>query len=520
MKNLLSAHPTSATQLLRALRRFPERTAFAWDSETLSYRATADLIGGMQAVYAAAGLQRGDRVCLLTSNLAAGWCAGMAAMASGMAITWLHPMGSFQDQLYQLNDFGTQVLIVDAGVHRARGGELASAATDRITVFTLGQADYGQDLLHAVQRVGSSTPRDLSKATDIGIVNYTGGTTGRSKGAVRSNGCVAASTVNILSDFELPARPGYLAVAPITHVAGSKILPVLMRGGTVHLMNGFAPDRLFDTIARERINMTLLVPTMIYALLDHPALDRADLSSLELLLYGASPMSSHRLIEGMERIGPVFAQLYGQTEGYPLAVLGRADHDARHPELFASCGLPTAGTTLCLLDDDGQEVAMGEVGELCAQGAQVMQRYHNLPELSDETLKGGWLHTGDMARADERGYLYIVDRKKDMVISGGFNIYPRDVEEALGGHPDVAMVAVIGVPDAKWGEAVMALVQRRPGATVTDDELIQRVKAQKGSLHAPKRVEFVDVLPLTGLGKVDKKALRARYWEGHDRQVG
>lgn len=514
------AQPTITTQLMRALQRFPDRNAFVEGSETLSYRATAELIGRMQAVYAAGGLQRGDHVCLLISNLASGWCAGMAAIASGMAITWLHPMGSFPDQLFQLDDFGAHVLIVDAGVHGARGGELAAAAPGLKTVFTLGKAGYGRDLLNEARRVGSCTPRDLSEPGDAAIVNYTGGTTGRSKGAVRTNSCIAASTLNILSDFGLPALPSYLAVAPISHVAGSKILPVLMRGGTVHLMNGFSPERLFDTIARERTNMTLLVPTMVYALLDHPALDRADLSALELLLYGASPMASHRLIEGMERIGPVFSQLYGQTEGYPLAVLERADHDARHPELFASCGLPTAGTALCLLDDDDQEVAPGEVGELCARGAHVMQRYHNLPELSAETLKGGWLHTGDMARADDRGYLYIVDRKKDMVISGGFNIYPRDVEEAIGGHPDVAMVAVIGVPDAKWGEAVMALVQRRQGAAVTDEELIDRVKSQKGSLHAPKRVEFVDALPLTGLGKVDKKALRARYWEGLERQVG
>ncbi|MES2537614.1 MAG: AMP-binding protein [Pseudomonadota bacterium] len=514
------APPTLGTLLLRALARYPQRTAFAWDGGTLSYRATAELIGRMQSVYAQAGLQRGQRVCMLTSNLATAWCAGMAALCNGMAITWLHPIGSREDHLFQLADFDTDVLIVDAAVHGARGGELAAARPGLRAVYTMGPADFGQDLLAAAERAGSCTPRDLAFCDDLSIINYTGGTTGRSKGAARDHTGYSSLLMNVMADFELPANPRYLLVAPMTHVAGSKIQPVLTRGGTVYLMNGFVPDRIFETIARNSINMTLLVPTMIYALLDNPGMDRADLSSLELLLYGASPMSPSRLIEGLERLGPVFSQLYGQTEGYPLSVLGRADHDAKHPELFASCGQATAGTTLCLLDDDGQQVAAGEVGELCARAPHVMQRYLNLPELSAETLKDGWLHTGDMARADERGYLYIVDRKKDMVISGGFNIYSRDVEDVISTHAGVASVAVIGVPDPKWGEAVVAIVTRRAGATVTADDLVQLVKEHKGSLYAPKRIEFVDSLAVTSLGKIDKKTLRARYWEGQERQVG
>ena len=253
-------------------------------------------------------------------------------------------------------------------------------------------------------------------------------------------------------------------MAPISHVAGTKVLPSLMRGGTVHMLKGFDPEAVFKTIERERINFTLFVPTMIYVLLDHPALDKTDLSSLELLLYGASAMSPSRLVEGIERIGPVFSQLYGQTECYPVSVLRKADHDPKTPELFLSCGFPIAACEVKILDDDDHEVETGEAGEICVRAPHVMAEYWKRPEQTAETLKNGWLHTGDIARADERGYMFILDRKKDMIVSGGFNIFPREVEDVLSQHADVAMVAVVGVPDDKWGEAVTAVIVAREGA--------------------------------------------------------
>ena len=237
-----------------------------------------------------------------------------------------------------------------------------------------------------------------------------------------------------------------------------------MRGGTVHMLKGFDPEAVFRTIEREKINFTLFVPTMIYVMLDHPTLDKTDLSSLELLLYGASAMSPSRLVEGIERIGPVFSQLYGQTECYPVSVLRKADHDPRTPELFLSCGFPIAACEVRILDDNDQEVAMGDAGEICVRATHVMAEYWKRPEQTAETLKSGWLHTGDIARKDERGYMFILDRKKDMIVSGGFNIFPREVEDVLSQHADVAMVAVVGVPDDKWGEAVTAVVVPREGA--------------------------------------------------------
>ncbi|HEY2872188.1 MAG TPA: AMP-binding protein [Reyranella sp.] len=520
MNDSIRQAPTVVTVTLRALARFPERRAFVWDGGMLSYRATHDLIGRLQAAMAAAGLRKGQTAAFLSANSAITWCAGVAAQGLGLVITWLHPLGSLADHLDVIEDAEADALVIDPLTHAERGGDLATQSPRLTTVLTMGKASFGRDLMAAAEKIGTANPVDLTSADDYGIINYTGGTTGKSKGAIRRHRALSNGTQAISADFEFPATPRYLAAAPITHVSGSKVLPTLVRGGEVHLLKGFEPEKFLATIEREKINTTLMVPTMIYVMLDHPRLDRTDLSSLELLLYGASPMSPTRLVEGLERIGPVFSQLYGQTECYPVSVLRKDDHDARRPELFASCGFPLASVHVTLRDADDNEVKPGEPGEICVRSNHTMEKYWKRPEQTAETFKNGWLHTGDIARADERGYLYIVDRSKDMIVSGGFNIYPREVEDVISSHPDVAMVAVIGVPHEKWGEAVTALVVAKPGASPAPEALIQLVKDRKGGTHAPKQVEFVEALPLTAVGKVDKKILRARYWEGRERMVG
>jgi fatty-acyl-CoA synthase len=520
MSNPLYAFPAVCEQTLRALARYPERTAFSWPGGSITYRGATDMIGRIQSVFMQLGFAPGTRVAFLTANRADTWCAGCAAQLSRFAITWLHPLGSLDDQLFQLEDSEAQMLVVDGITFRDRGRELAAKATSLKTVFTLGPADYGADLLQAIETAGSATARGFAGPDDIATLNYTGGTTGKSKGALRHHREYGGFANAILADFEIPDTPRYLTVAPISHVAGTKVLPTLMRGGTVHMLKGFDPEAVFKTIEREKINFTLFVPTMIYVMLDHPSLDKTDLSSLELLLYGASAMSPSRLVEGIERIGPVFSQLYGQTECYPVSVLRKADHDPKTPELFLSCGFPIAACQVKILDNDDQEVATGEAGEICVRASHVMAEYWKRPDTTAETLKSGWLHTGDVARSDERGYMFILDRKKDMIVSGGFNIFPREVEDVLSQHADVAMVAVVGVPDDKWGEAVTAVIVAREGARPNEDELINLVKAKKGSAHAPKHIKFVTELPMTGVGKVDKKVLKAGFWTGRGRMVG
>ncbi|WP_375778119.1 AMP-binding protein [Bradyrhizobium sp. ma5] len=521
MNEQIGFAPTTTTMILRALSRFPDRQAFVWNDGSMTYSAVRDLIADLQSGMVQAGLGKGDVVALLSANSAETWCAGVAAQALGLVITWLHPLGSLADHLAVIEDIEATALIVDPKTHGQRGAELAAgAATQLRLTFTMGRSEFGRDLLAAARAVGAVPIVDLTNIDELAIVNYTGGTTGKSKGAIRRHRALVASAQSVAVEFGLPDTPRYLAAAPITHVSGSFVLPSLSRGGTVHLLKGFDPEEFLATIMRQKINVTMMVPTMIYLMLDSAKLASTDLSSLELLLYGASPMSPTRLVEGLERIGPIFAQLYGQTECFPISLLGRADHDARRPELFASCGFPLASCGVSLLDDNNQQVQPGDAGEICVRATQAMEGYWKRPEQTAEAFAGGWLHTGDIARADERGYLYIVDRKKDMIVSGGFNIFPREVEDVLSSHPDVAMASVIGIPHPKWGEAVTALVVAKPGKRPSAETLMDLVKRHKGGTHVPKQIEFVESLPLTAVGKVDKKVLRAKYWAGQDRQVG
>jgi fatty-acyl-CoA synthase len=230
-------------------------------------------------------------------------------------------------------------------------------------------------------------------------------------------------------------------------------------------------------------------------------------------------MSPTRLKEALELFGPVMMQCYGQTECIHLTMLRKEEHRLDKPERLASCGRPPAGIRMALLDEQGREVPRGEIGEVCIRGHAIMRGYWNRPEQTEEALRGGWLHTGDLAYCDDEGFYYLVDRAKDMIISGGFNVYPREVEDVLTAHPAVAMAAVIGVPDEKWGEKVVAVIVPRPGESVDAQEMISLVKDKKGAIMAPKQVDFVDSLPQTALGKTDKKALRKQYWGDQERMV-
>ncbi|HYT40003.1 MAG TPA: AMP-binding protein [Acidimicrobiia bacterium] len=402
-----------------------------------------------------------------------------------------------------------------------RGAAILARSTTVKSLLTLGPGPAGDDLLALAEAAGSA-PLDAGPAgeEDIGWLQYTGGTTGRPKGVMLSHRAIVQSVFSWTISCETPDAPRYLAASPITHAAGLLLPCVLIRGGTVLLHRAFDPQRYLRTVQDDRATFALAVPTMVYALLDLGEPERHDLSSLQVMVYGASPMAPARLAEAHERIGRVFAQLYAQTECPAGTSLLRSDHDpVGRPHLLSSCGQPMVGSDLRLLDDAGLDVGAGEVGEICLRSRAMMSGYWKRPELTAEVIRDGWVHTRDMARRDDDGYVYVVDRKHDMIISGGFNVYPKEVEDVLTTDPDVAAAAVIGVPDDRWGEAVTAVIVARPGAAIDSARLVALVKEKKGSHQAPKTVEIVDCLPLTPVGKVDKKALRARYWTGEDRAV-
>jgi fatty-acyl-CoA synthase len=310
-------------------------------------------------------------------------------------------------------------------------------------------------------------------------------------------------------------------MTPISHAAGIMAVPVLMRGGYVRVSNGFNPEAIIQLIRSEEITATFLVPTLIYLLVDiAKKIPTLDLSCLETIVYGSAPISPDRLREAVEIFGPIFMQMYGQMEAPQIiTTLRKVDHDLAKPSRFGSCGRVNAMLSVKLLDSELREVGVGEPGEICVRGPIVMDGYWKDEEATKQALRGGWLHTGDVAVMDDEGYLHIVDRIKDMIISGGFNIYPREVEDVLMSYPAVAATAVIGVPDEKWGEAVKCFVVPKPGAVIDADELRTYVKNKRGAPWAPKSVEIVEHIPLTSLGKIDRKTLRAPFWSEQRRGV-
>lgn len=517
----LHAAATTGDIITSVLRRFPDRVAFSQDGVEWTYRKAEDTLARWVAVLLDRGLRPGEGVGLLSPNRAEAWLGQVAPPLAGGRYTALHPLGSLDDHLYACDEAELRFLMVDPA-YGERAGQLLEKSDAVEAVFTFGPCDVGENINDLAAAVPSSRlDRGSHGPDDTCYLLYTGGTTGVPKAAVLSERAIANLALGTALGWDLPGRIRYLAVAPISHAAGMPILPTLMRGGTVVLHRKFDPAAWIETAAAEQITFSLLVPTMIYAILDQPGLDAADLSRLETVMYGASPIAPARLAEGIQRIGPVFCQLYGQTESAGQGTsLWKHQHDPADLRRLTSCGTPMPFTRVAVLDDDSRPVPDGSPGEICLQGRSVMDGYWKQPELTASTLAGGWLHTGDIGVRDEEGFFYLVDRKKDMIVSGGFNVFPREIEDVLCEHPAVSSAAVIGVPDDKWGEAVKALVVLRPDVHVEAEPLIALVREKKGPVYVPKTVEFVDSLPLTPVGKADKKVLRARYWKGHDRQIG
>lgn len=511
-----SSGVTMGDLIVQALTRYDSSEAFVAGDRRLTYRHVRDMVSQYMTALARRGVGLGVGVTMLSPNMPESWIVQAATYLLGGRFTGLQALASAEDHIVVCDDAGATVLVVTAALeeHGRHVVEQVHSLEHLMVIPPSGGLPDGES---AATRVLTSGPATES---DVAWLQYTGGTTGRPKGVMQPHRSMVQMVYAHMADLEQPHLPRYLAAAPLTHATGLSVVPTLLRGGTVVVEQGFEPERFLDVIEIERINCLIGVPTMVYALLDHARPETRDLSSLEVIWYATGPMSPVRLTEARERIGPVFAQIYGQTESAGIGtVLSKAAHEGASLEQLASCGRPVIGNRIRLLDDDGQDVPVGEVGEIAMQSRGVMLGYRNLPQETEAALKGGWLHTGDLARRDEQGLLYIVDRKKDMIVSGGFNIYASEVEAALTGHPAVGAAAVIGVPDARWGETVTAFVVARPGASVDVPALQAFVKKVKGAMYAPKQVVVVDSLPQTAIGKVDKKALRSPYWGDATRNV-
>ncbi len=476
----------------------------------------------------AAGFRKGDRVAILMPNCPEVMFLDYACTKLGIVCTPLAAYLQVPDMLYILRDTEADTIFYHVFFRDMVAKVQEELSQMRRLVCSSDDASaVPAGSLHLQQLMTGGALRPVASSVgpeDLYVIIYSGGTTGKPKGIVHNHRTWAATVVITQMEMGTGRNEVFLAATPLTHGARVYMIPVLLQGGSVVIHQGFNPVKFLEDVQKEKVTSTFVVPTMIQALVNHPDLKKYDTRSLRNVIYGAAPISPERLKHAVQTFGPVFTQSYGQTEvPVAISILSREDHvldggpldDAR----FASCGRPSLLMDVRLLDESGREVGVGEPGEIVVRSPNAMLGYWNQPELTAETIRDGWVHTGDIARKDEYGYLYMVDRKKDMIVSGGFNVYPKELEDVLLEHPSVAAAAVIGVPDDKWGEAVKAVVVVKPGQSVSEKELIGFCRAKKGSMMAPKSVEFVGNIPSTPLGKPDKKKLREKYWAGRERQI-
>lgn len=514
----LKVEPTLGEMFVRAIERNGDLPALDDTRERLTYREFGIRVANVASILRAVGLTRGQGLAQLSLNRNDAVCVIAAAFLLGLRYTPLHPLSSVADHAFVINDAEIDCLVFDEQKFEAQAHSLTAQTSRPLTVFRLDELVTGNTRSTQPGQCVGTLVCD-AQSEDIALIAYTGGTTGRPKGVVHRHHSLTANLLISMAEWDWGEPRRFLAVTPISHAAFLFILPVMLRGGLFCMLPSFSVADFTRVVRQNAITTTFLVPTMIYALLDQMA-SFQDLASLQCVIYGAAPISPHILREAITRIGPKFSQLYGQTEA-PNAVtmLFKRHHDITVPGRLESCGVALAGDDVRLLGPDGREVCGGELGEICVRGPLVMDGYWKRPEETAAAFADGWLHTGDIARRDLDGFYFIVDRKKDVIITGGFNVYPREVEGAIYQHPSVAQCCVVGIPDEKWGEAVTAFVVLKDEKPATEDEIRALVKKKKGAVYAPKGVHFLEQLPLTALGKIDRKVIKQKFWHDTKRHV-
>ncbi len=493
----------------------------------MTYGEAVAEVNRLANAFVSAGLQIGDRVALLSKNSIEYALLYYAASKAGVVPVPLNYRLAPPEWAYIINDAQATMLITSAEYV----GALAEIRGDLNTVGRFvaidAQAADGWDDYRRWVADQPPTPPDRAISEDHDLYQmYTSGTTGHPKGAVLTHRAVTANLTQIT--LVIKGEPGErtLIVAPLYHAAAAvTAFSCICWGGCLYIQEEFNPVEVVRALSEERIAVVTLVPAMIQACLVFvPDIAERNFDSLRHITYGASPIAEETLRRAVEVFKCDFAQAYGMTETTAvLTFLLPADHRRalkEKPELLLSAGRPVLGTELRVVDENDSPLPNGTIGEIIGRGSQLMRSYWNLPDESGEALRGGWMHTGDAGVLDDEGYVYVQDRVKDMIVSGGENIYPRAVEDVLFQHPALADTAVIGVPDKQWGETVKAVVVLRDGATATEDEIIDFCRDKLGGYERPRSVDFVNTLPRNPTGKVLKRQLREPYWAGHKRRVG
>lgn len=513
--------------LARAVRLFGEQPALVDGEVELTYGQLDKRVRRLAAGLQGLGLDQGDHVAILAHNSHRYMETYLAMPLAGLVLSPINTRLSPPETTFILNDGEIKALLIGREflpVLEQIRGDLEAL---RHVVVLEGEGNgamLAYDALLEEAHPAQLRPRAW-REDDMAILCYTGGTTGLPKGVMLSQRNVVVNAMHAIQFAEFSDRDVWLHACPMFHAADYwSCYAVTVLGGFHVFMDKFEPRRLLELIQQHKVTAILLVPTMINMILDLPDAGDYDLSSLRRVMYGASPMPVERLKAAIALFGPVTQHLYGQTETSPFLTAVRlrdnvTDGDEKQMRKLGSCGQEIVGVEVRVVDGDGRQVAPGEVGEVIARGPNVMLGYWKRPEETAAALVDGWVHTGDIATVDEDNYIYIMDRAKDMIITGGENVFCPEVENALYRHPMILEAAVIGVPDDTWGETVKAVVVRQPGAEVTAEQLIAHCHQWIAGYKCPKSVDFAEELPKSGAGKILKSELRKPFWEGKDRAV-
>lgn len=503
--------------------RFPDSPFLTDASGSIRY-GDADLeVSRFAQALQASGIAPGARVALLTRNSSAAMLALLAIYRADCIFVPLNAAFSIEEHLAAVEDLDVAALLF--GAHFAEAlAPVAERLAGRLLVCIDGEADIGLSWQALAARTSRADLRERTRDEDNVCAIYpTGGSTGKPKRVMHTHLIWETMAASFLTALPVEPHPTYLMMSPITHAAGTFALMMMPMGVHVFIHDGFDPEAALRTIEAERVTHLFLPPTAIYKLLAHPATAGVDFSALRAFIYSAAPMSVEKLREAISIFGPVMVQFWGQMEAPSfLTCLTAQDHvDALAADgaRLASCGRETLFTRIGVMDEKGVLLPPGERGELVVRGNLVMKGYYDNPEATAAVSGFDWHHSGDLGFKDAAGYVYIVGRKSDMIITGGFNVYPVDVEQVLWSHPAVEECAVIGVPHEMWGEAVHAIVQFKPGQEAAPEELIAFCRERLGGVRTPKSMEIRGDMPRNAVGKIDKPELRRPHWEGRARSI-
>jgi len=505
---------TLASILEANARNYADAPAWVFEGKTLTHAEYLAQGRRLASAWAKLGLLKQDRVAVMSRNCLE-ICEVYAASEVGGFVTATVSFRFAPPEVeYIVNNSLPRIFVFEEEFAGVVDG-LRESLTSVEHFVCIGKAPEWALSFDEVIQTGDPSFAPEVDENDTCAIIYTSGTTGRPKGVMLSHRGKVACANAVSSLMAAGPSDRILLMMPLFHVGAKDMsLGQSWRAGSVHLHRDFDPELILRTIQDERITITHMAPTMIQMVLDHPRIDDYDLSSLRMIVYSAAAMPAALLRRGLTKLGPVFLQMYGQTEGSGIILpieAHRPEGDERDRRRLQSIGIPFPGTLVRIVNDDGVDCGVDEPGEILLRSQIMMQGYWSNSNATIETLRGGWLHTGDMGKFDDDGYVYLVDRKKDMIVSGGENIYSREVEEALYQHEAVANAAVIGIPDEKWGEAVRAVVQLREGASVDAATLIAHCRTLIAAYKSPKSVVFVDDLPKLPSGKINKIIIRREH---------